>query len=221
MNSSSEEEEDGRAGAFTSISVTVSFSSHSRTTQTHTHTHTLRVLRSLLSHVDLVRGGCDERISLLWCNHVILIATSHHWCPAAFGFFSVFFFFFWCGCSSRCCCCCSPTIKGTKDWNLPRECCCVCVCVCFSANPIFVYWFLHVCWFLMRTANAVVYMNPSLCTDVCLKYKCRSWKCAAGARADDCDEVVSACELCFPPQYPVSVSLWEWCSAAVLTLVIS
>lgn len=78
----------------------------------------------------------------------------------------------------------------------------------------------------MRTVDAVVYMNPSLCADVCLEYKCRSWKCAAGARANGCDEVVSGCELCavvmfFSPQYSVSVSLWEWCSSAVLTLVIA
>lgn len=37
-----------------------------------------------LSHVDSVRGGCEERISFCWWNPVVLIATSHHLCPAGF-----------------------------------------------------------------------------------------------------------------------------------------
>lgn len=36
------------------------------------------------SYVDLVRGGFDKRISFFWCNLVMLIATSHHFCPAEF-----------------------------------------------------------------------------------------------------------------------------------------
>lgn len=36
------------------------------------------------SHVYSVRGGCDRRIIFCWCNRVIMIATSHHFCPAEF-----------------------------------------------------------------------------------------------------------------------------------------
>lgn len=37
-----------------------------------------------LSHVDLVRGGCDDRISFYQSNPAILITTSHHLRPAEF-----------------------------------------------------------------------------------------------------------------------------------------
>lgn len=47
--------------------------------------HTFHPLSVSLSlHVDLRRGGCDMRISFCWCYLVMLITTSHHFCPAEF-----------------------------------------------------------------------------------------------------------------------------------------